>query len=188
MKKTILFFLFSTSTIISSAQTNVDIIKKELQTTKADNIKLKEENKYLKNKLEFCSGISDSILSIKSFSGSYNIRVLSCKGDRSSQSVQIEIVLSHQNLNQQLSFDLSNSRIVDNIGNSFSMKIPNFFASAGSYDIFTDTPLKITYIVNNVLPETEMFKIIALKMNTNTIGKYSSPDLFTEIKNLKIYW
>ena len=114
--------------------------------------------------------------------------MISCKGDKSSQSVEIEIVVNHQKVNQQLTFDLKNSRIIDNIGNSYSMKIPNFYSSGGSYDVFTDTPLKITYIVSNVLPGTEMFKMIALKMNTNTIGQYSSPDLFTEIKNLRILW
>lgn len=181
MKTVLLTIIFTGISLINLSQTNIDAIKKE-------NLQLKDENKFLKKKLEFCTGINDTLLTIKPFSSTYDIKVVSCKGDRSNQSVEIEIVLSHQKINQQLSFDLQNSRIVDNIGTSYSVKIPNFYSSSGNYDVFMDTPLKITYIVSNVLPGTEMFKIIALKMNSNTIGQYSSPDLYTEIKNLRIVW
>ena len=164
------------------AQTNVEFLKKENQ-------KLKEEIRVLNEKITMCFGNNvDSNYNIQPFSGIYEMKVLSCKGDRSSQSVEIVILVTHNKVNQQLAVNTNESNAIDNTGNGYKIGIPNFYSSIGYYKVFTDTPYKILYTVKNILPGTESFKLISLAMGTGNIDTYPNTNLFTEIRNLKITW
>lgn len=179
-------------TLLSSfgfSQVTVETLKKDLTKSKNENQKLKEENRVLKEKLELCSNIdSNSTLSIKPFIGAYDFQVVSSKGDRASQSVEIVLLVTYHNLNQQLALNLNNSNAVDNIGNGYKIGIPEFYFATAYYKVFTDTPLKIKVNIKNILPGTESFSMISLAMGTSNVDEFPNPNLYTEIRNLKIVW
>ncbi len=170
------------------AQQSIETLKSENKQLKEDNLRLKDENRFLKQKVVYLNGTnSDSIAKVIPFSGDYTIKVISCKGNRANQSAKIEFVISHEKVNQNFAFDPSKSIAIDNIGNSYSVESPN---TKFNFEVFTDTPVKITIEIKGVLPGTELFKNIALKMasvNITEIG-YLNPAYTTEIKNLKIVW
>lgn len=184
MKRSLLILTMTMIAHFNFSQTSVEALKKELSKTKSENQKLKDENKFLKDKIVFYQGLSNDSIEIKPFDSNYEIKVLSCKGDRISQTVKIEIILSHKMVNQHFASRDYTSQAIDNLGNSYKI--------SGSYEqrftqIFTDTPLKLTYTVNSILPGTEMFKNVALTMdsrNKSCWGEFHT----TEIKNLKITW
>lgn len=189
MKKNLIILVITLVSTIGYSQVTVETLKKDLTKSKNENQKLKEENRVLKEKLELCPNIdSNTTLSIKPFSGIYDIQVVYCKGDRVSQSVEISLLVTHHKVNQQLGVNVIQSNAIDNTGNDYKIEITNFFVSTGYYKVFTDVPLKILYTVKNVLPGTESFSMIALAMGTSNIDEFPNPNLLTEIRNLKIVW
>jgi hypothetical protein len=181
MKKTFIIIGISLLNYTSHAQQTIESLKTE-------NKQLKDENRFLKQKIVFLNGInSDTIAKVIPFSGDYSIKVISCKGNRANQSAKIEFVISHEKVNQFFAFDPSKSIAIDNIGNSYAVESPN---TKFNFEVFTDTPVKLTIEIKGVLPGTELFKNIALKMaSENMSGNgYLNASYTTEFKNLKIIW
>jgi hypothetical protein len=183
MKRSLLFLSLLMITHINFSQTSVEALKKELSKTKSENQKLKDENNFLNEKINFCQALKNDSIEIKPFDSNYDIKVLACIGDRKSQTVKIELILTHKMVNQNFCFQDNTSQAIDNIGNPYSISGLN----EKFMQISTDTPVKLTYIVKSILPGTEMFKNVILTMDSRTQtcwGEYH----ITEIKNLKITW
>lgn len=181
---------FSLSLIIStalSAQT-IEQLKKDLITSNAENEKLANEINFLNEKLSFYNAISaDTIARIKSFSNIYSFNVLSCKGDSKSQTVTIELLVEQNSTNKKFTVDYSRSNAIDIIGKQYQ------FANRDNgayefYTVYTGTPMRLSIVVKNIMPGTEAFSMIALKMATDEIDKNPTNFQLTEIRNLKIVW
>jgi hypothetical protein len=189
MKKSLLFLAFSVATSFGYTQTSVETLKKDLAKSKTENQKLQDENKFLNEKLNLCSALSnDTLTQIKSFSDLYTVRVASCKGDRVSQTVTIEFLVKHNTTNQDLILDLMDqhgSLAVDVLGKSYPYTVNNYKAT-----IFTDIETRIVLKVSNILPGIEAFSIASIRMKTLPTGHYvdASNYAFTEFRNLKIAW
>lgn len=186
MKKTILLLSLSAFSIAGTAQTSVETLKKDLAKSKSENQTLKDENNFLKEKLNLCTALSsDTVIEIKSFSPIYTIQVASCKGDRNSQTVTIELLITQNSLNKKLSIHTFDSRATDALGNQLKFNDPNSYSY---YTVYTDTPLRVKLTVKNVMPGTDMFSLIALRMASDEMDKNPMNFQLTEIKNLKITW
>ena len=189
MKKCLLFLALLAATSFGYAQTSVETLKKDLAKSKTENQKLKDENNFLNEKLNLCNTLAnDTVTQISSFSGMYNIQVASCKGDRVSQSVAIDLIITQSSLNQKFTIHYYESSATDGLGNQVSITDDYNNRNYGFYTVFTETPLRIKLIVKNVMPGTDMFSLIALKMATDNMDKNPVNFQLTEIRNLKITW
>lgn len=187
MMKTILFLTLLAFSFIGTAQT-VETLKKDLANSKTENQKLNDANKFLIEKLNFCNAIAaDTITEIKSFSNLYSINLLSCKGDSKSQTVTIELLVEQNSTNKKFTVDYSMSNAIDIIGkqNQFANRDNGYYEF---YEVYTGTPIRLTVVVKNVMPGTEAFSMIALRMATDEIDKNPVNFQLTEIRNLKITW
>lgn len=189
MNKSIIGFLIVGSFMASHGQT-VDALKKEVSKLKSETVKLKDENLFLKQKTDFCNSLSkEQTYELVPFSDLYDIKVLSCKGNRVNQNVIVELLVSHKTVNQSLECHHSELTAVDNIAKSHGISDVKIGDSgSGSSDIFTDVPIRMKFVVNSIMPGTEFFKIISVKMKTVNLGEYSTDWGLTQIKNLKIDW
>lgn len=186
MKKTILILCLSAFSFIGIAQTSVESLKKDLSTSKSENQKLKDENKFLTEKLNLCTTLStDTVTEIKSFSPIFTIQVASCIGDRNSQTVSIELIISQNSLNKKFTIHNFDSRATDALGNQLRFNDPNSYSY---YTVYTDTPLRVRLTVKNVMPGTDMFSLIAIRMASDEMDKNPMNFQLTEIRNLKITW
>lgn len=189
MRKKLLFFALSAATSFGYAQTSVETLKKNLAKSKIENQKLKDENKFINEKLNLCNALAnDTVTQINSFSGMYNIQVASCKGDRVSQSVAIDLIITQSSLNQNFTINYNESSATDGLGNQLKIIDNNQNGYYGFYKVFTDTPLRVKLIVKNVMPGTNVFSLISLKMGTNNMDNNPVNFQLTEIRNLKIVW
>ena len=188
MKKSLLLLAISATSLIGTAQTSVETLKKDLSSSKSENQKLKDENKFLNEKLIMCEALAaDTVVKISSFSNLYTINYLSCKGDRGSQTVTVEFLISQKSTNKKIIVDNTTSLAVDILGNQFS--VTNIYKQSYSYYVvFTDTPVKMSFIIKNVLPGTEAISLLALKMSTGEMDNPSYNYALTELRNLKITW
>lgn len=186
MKKTFLLFALLAATSLGHAQTSVETLKKDLATSKTENQKLKDENNFLNEKLNLCNALTnDTVTQVKSFSDLYSVRVASCKGDRVSQTVKIDLMLNHKTVNQKLSVNYFYSNVVNSLGEQLKL---DYNYSADYYNVYTNIPTRISITVKNVLPGTDMFSMLALQMSTCPIDEAKYNPEFTEIRNLKIVW
>ncbi len=186
MKKTFLFFALSAATTFGYAQTSVETLKKELATSKTENQKLKDENNFLNEKLNLCKALdNDTVTQVKSISDLYSVQVVSCIGDRVSQTVKIDLLLSQKTINQKLTVNYFYSNAVSSIGEQLKL---SFTSSCDFLNVYTDTPIRLTVTVKNVLPGTDMLSMLALQMSTCPIDEVKHNPAFTEIRNLKIVW
>lgn len=189
MKKSFLFFALSAVTSVGFAQTSIETLKKDLSKAKIENQKLKDENNFFKEKLNLCNSlVNDTVTQVKSFSDLYNVRIVSCKGDRVSQTVTIEFLVKHNLTNQDLVLDLVDqhgSIVVDVLGKSYPYTVNNYKAT-----IFTGVETRIVLKVSNILPGTEAFSIASIRMKTLDTGNWVDGHnyAFTEFRNLKIVW
>jgi hypothetical protein len=187
MKYLILITVVSLTAIMSYSQTSVEQLKKDLAASKIENQKSKDEINFLNEKLNFYTAItSDTASEIKSFSSLYSIKVVSCMGDRNSQTIIIDLLLEHNSTNQSLAFNIKESKAVNSIGQEYKLNNPGI--STNYYSVFSNTPQRLTVVLNNVVPGTDMLSLLALKMATRDINATAYKFDFTEIRNLKIVW
>lgn len=186
MKKTFLFLALSATASYGYTQTSVETLKKDLAKSKTENEKLKDENNFLNEKLNLCTTLAnDTVTQIKSFSDLYSVQVVSCKGDRVTQTAKVDLLLTHKTVNQKLTVNYFHSNAVNSLGEQLKL---SFINSADFFNVYTDTPIRVTVTVKNVLPGTDMISMLALQMSTCPIDQASHNPSYTEIRNLKIVW
>ncbi len=152
---------------------------------------LKKENKMLKAQLGI--GLNNPETKIKSFSDLIDIKITSVKGSPDEQTVKINFLISHEQVHKEIQIDVSYSKAYDFKGNELSAKNAGIGEKSGRYSISnkvpTNIPIKAFVTIKNVLPSTEIFKLVSIRFE----HKNYDSDNFTnrtkgnlEINNLKI--
>jgi hypothetical protein len=188
-----------TLSVLGQTQTT-ESLRKENGILKEQLKKLKDDTLFLNSKLKFCAGLTEhKELEIKQISNSVTTRILSCLGDRNSQTVTIEFVVSHKILHQSLCIanDPTNVKAFDEMGNELPVRATDI-GSGGQKDLFgsgkcnkipTDVPVKCFVILRNVMPGTDVIKFLTVALK---FRNYDSTDDYTygnlEVKNLIIKW
>lgn len=207
MKRIFLTFGLALSANVLLGQANQSALAKENQNLKKENetlknsIKaLKQDTTYLRNVANTCDLLSKSANSeVVNSNSRLKFELLSVKGDRASQTVQVDFFISHSLPNQ--SFDLhigdGKPKAWDLLGSVYDLKNATFAnnnAPAFSFGVIkvqvpTDVRVKGTLIFRNVLPSTEKFSLVQLKYFLyNSDGGYSNETQTIEIKNVGIKW
>jgi hypothetical protein len=187
---------------LSKAQTasSSDLLKKENSRLRTQLKLLQDDTTNLHEKLKYCQALDFSkTLEVKGIGSAYNLDVLSCKGDRESQTVKIEFVISHQILHQDVCLavnDAKYTQAIDELGNEYPVKSTGIGTSANNYltdgrcnKVPTDTPVKGYIVISSVMPSTQLFRFVSVMFKYRNFG---SEDKFTysnlEIRSIKVTW
>jgi len=192
----LLFAFLLVNFTLSIAQVNCDAFKKENTTLKATNLTLGDENRFLKQKLDFFTELNKpKDQYVKPFSDKIDVKITSVKENRGSQTVTVSFILINQLPNQDISFGTSNGlvKIFDSIGNELIFKDVSIGNNSGnlystSNVLFTDVPLKCSFIFSNVLPGTEYIKAAQIALVYYPTGNYIDNRTSLTMSNLKIEW
>ncbi len=80
-------------------------LKKENKKLKSENEKLKLSNNDLKAKVDLCTSLEkNKNIEVRSFADFYDIKVIKCKGDKTDQSVSLELMITQSKVNQQFNY------------------------------------------------------------------------------------
>jgi len=188
---------FSIATF-GQAPKNCDALKKDNQQLKESINKLKEDTTFLRSKLAYYDKLNSNVdFTLNSFNSQFTIKILSCTGDRSSQTVKIEFVIHHKKPNQDVTFNgmtTGNINAYDEIGNTFYAKDLGLANSTGSYNyahaiIPTDIDVKGYAIFSGIIGGTDKLKLVNIFVEAkNADGGANPVSGKIEIKNLKIQW
>lgn len=191
---------FFSANLSAQKTQSANSLKQENENLKATISKLKQDTAFLSQKIALCDIFSkQSQYELTSFSKSFKVEILSCKGDRDKQTVKIELLISHNLPHQNVSMRLGKeeSKAIDELGNVFSVKEGGIGSSSTSTDgntivnskVPTDIPVKCYIIVRNVLPSTDRFKFVSIKWGFTNFDDGGIPIWGNlEIRNFKIQW
>jgi len=181
-----------------NAQTkvNCDKIQNENQVLKSKVAALQQDTIFLRNKLAYYDKLNSNVdYSISSFSSQFDIKVLSCSGDRGAQTVKLEFVIHHRKVNQKMAFgDYSSiSSAYDEIGNKFNIKTINVGTADGSIIVYTVIPTDIdvrgSIVFKGILGGTDKFKLVQLAVSSEDAdGGQNKVEGKVDIRNIKIAW
>lgn len=186
MKKLFLILATITITIALNAQTT-EQLKKEIE-------QLKQENKVLQNKADFCELFSKSDkYTVKSFNENYKVNVLKVIGNKNEQTVDIIFTLQHEIANQNLTLDVRSFAAYDEMGNAYSLKLADFSGNKDNLFVFqiipTDVLIQGKLTFRNILSKTDRLKKVAGKIETkNQDGEDNKYLGDLEFTNLLIDW
>ena len=159
---------------------------------------MKQDTTLLKSKIDYCDALSrPKNYELKSISNSFDIQILSCKGDRNNQTIRIDFVISHRLIHQKVCIAGSeeNGKAYDEIGNEYKLKESQIGNATSELfggkctKVPTDIPLKGYFIYRNVLPGTDLLKLAFIKFKYSDFdGGYNENNGELEIKNIKVIW
>lgn len=184
--------------LISNAQ-NKDLATLTKEQLKQRVIELQNELNsidscnYNHEKYLFCEAINnDTTWSVKSPWDFMEFKVLSAIGDRTSQSVTIELLLTNSSLNQNIYIDAFGATAIDNIGRNGSLLRNGVNVQNGQNFriIHTDVPTRINLTITSVMPGAEKFNLVSFKMSSRNENdsSYGTEKLLVEIRNIPIEW
>lgn len=175
--KILISLLFFFILNLGFSQTNQNLTEEEHR--------VQDSTKYALKKQQFCEALNDdSDVKVKSPWSFYTFKVLSCKGNRGGQEVELIIVATQTHLNQKIRYDFRRSPVVDGLGKS--LKISNNIVPK---TIFTDSPVQLTLTIQGVLPGTEKIGHIALSMSSEDISAVVPLAFkYLELRNIPIKW
>jgi hypothetical protein len=173
------------------------LFSQTIESLKKENVNLKQDTAYLRQVIRTCDLLkksSDYVIS--NTNRNVKIEVLSCIGDRYSQTVTIDLMVSHQLPHQKLSIHTGSGAptAFDNLGNSFQYKSVDFQNMRNPYGVVevvipTDIRIKGSITFRNVLPATENFSFARFDYNIeNQDGGHARETYKVEIKNIQIIW
>ncbi len=138
-------------------------------------------------------------LSVKSFNPSFNVKFLSCKGNKSDQTVTIEFLIKHKNVHKKVCLNLGPkwAKAYDFDGNEYNVKQSSIGSKETKYigpmtyicnKIPTNVPVKASITFKKILPDTEILSFTTIKVGFKDFdgGNYSYGDL--EFQNIEIDW
>lgn len=195
MKKVlVLLGLFLAIGLNAQTSNNCEKLKKENSDLKAKIIALQQDTSFLREKLAYFDKInSNNLFSVASFSSQFDIKVLSCVGDRGAQTVKFEYTIHHKKVNQKVFVQSDKSNAFDEIGNTFSVKEMQLGTYLHpSYALFvipTDLSVRGSILFRGVIGGTNAFKLIQFEVSTEDAdgGEHSIKGM-VDIRNLKIDW
>lgn len=177
-----------------------DMTKEELKETCQSFIKLTtdlitelqdiDSCHYTHEKYLFCEAINnDTTWTVKSPWDFLDIKVLSAIGDRKTQSVTIELLLSNSTLNQKIYVDAFGSEAVDAIGKASPLQTINVGSGRHFGTVYTDVPIRVKLIFSGVMPGTEKFNLASFKMSSIDESSRNTPvKQQVEIRNIPLVW
>lgn len=207
MKKHFLTLGIALSTNLVLGQANISTLTKENQALRKENETLKNAVKALKQDTSYLRSVTNTCDLVEKsknndvINSNKNLRfeLLSVKGDRNLQTVQVDFFISHSLPHQ--SFDLhigdGKPKAWDLLGTMFDFKNATFAnnnSSAFNFGVIkvlvpTDVRIKGTIIFRNVLPSTDKFSLVKLNYNLyNSDGGLGTDTYTIELKNLGIIW
>lgn len=139
---------------------------------------------------------SENTPKIKSFSPSFEIKLLSAEGDINNQTVTLTFLISHKLVHQEVCFNgNSDSKLYDFNGNEYNAKHISVgseterFLSYVCNKIPTNIPVKATVIFNKILPENKEFSYSEIKVGYKPFDSYDSYSYGNlEVNNIEVTW
>ena len=190
----LLFFLTIFQISFSQSDLYKEYSRVELEKTinnsahRIDNLNRKLDScRYAQEKTTFCKALAnDSVVKIKSPWSFYTFKVLSCKGNREGQNVELIILAEQSHMNQRIQYKFRGSSVIDGLGKA--LKVTH--ESSGPDIIFTNIPFQITLTVQGVLPGTEKIGLLGLIMSSKDISISSFEAIYkiVEFRNISIKW
>lgn len=178
---------------------SVESLKRENQILRNQLTGLKNDTASLHSEMRLCTAIDHSRqLQIRGISNEIQIAVIACTGDRSSQTVKIEFVVTHKLSHQEVcvAADKKNIKAYDKVGNEISVKsgdlginAEGLFTPARCNKVPTDVPVKGLIVLNNLLPSANVIGFISVGFkyrNYDSKNDYVYGTL--EIRNLDVAW
>lgn len=162
---------------------------------------LKQDTTFLKGKLAYFNTLTgDHEYSVTSFSSDFDLKVVSCKGDRAAQTVKVEFVVHHKRINQIIGIGNQDGNhptmAYDEVGNTIRPTDMLLGASGNSFlgpppptSVPTDIDVRGYILFSGILGGTEMLKLIEMygQSRNQHDGENMVSGVIT-IKNLKINW
>lgn len=187
MKKTALSLLFITLSLGFVLAQSTEQLKAEIE-------KLKQENKYLQHKADFCNLYSQSDkYDVKSFNENYEVKILEVIGNKNEQTVDIIFTLKHEIPNQRITLDVRSFVAYDETGNSYPLKLADFSGNKNDLYVYQDVPTdvliqgKLTF--RNILSKTDRLKKVSgIIITKNKDGGDNKKEGEVEFTNLVINW
>ncbi|WP_218598917.1 hypothetical protein [Polaribacter sp. NJDZ03] len=137
-------------------------------------------------------------IKIKSFSNDYDLKLLSCKGDKNTQQVKIEFLIKHKKVHQDICFNKSikDAKAYDLEGNEYNSdivsvgsKVSSKFASYMCNKVPTNIPVKASINFIKILPTVEKLSFVTIKIGyKDSDGGYKYEYGNIEVQNLDIDW
>ena len=137
-------------------------------------------------------------INIKSFSNDFDLKLLSCKGDKNKQQVNIEFLIKHKNVHQKVCFNKGkdDAKAYDLEGNEYNSntvsvgsKINNSYGFSICNKIPTNVPVKASINLIKILPTVEKLSFVTVKIGFKDFdGSYKYTYGNIEIQNLDIDW
>ncbi|WP_158837669.1 hypothetical protein [Polaribacter sp. L3A8] len=138
-------------------------------------------------------------IDIKSFSNDYDLKLLSCKGDKNTQQVRIEFLIKHKKVHQKVCFEgkkyitSDETSAFDFNGNEYKANESIVGSKKSSYvtcnKIPTNVPLKASVNFIKILPTVEKLSFVTIKVEYRDFdGTYKNNKGNIEIQNLDIDW
>lgn len=189
---------FSSLLLLSSAvfSQTVDQLKKDNKKLKSEVESKKLEINDLKAKVELCSLIEkNKNIEVRSFADFYDVKVIKCKGNKTEQSVTLELLITQNRVNQNFVYCLykfNNQEFAgyDDLGNKYPVtKMYNSNYEDCGCNLLTNIPMKFTVKFANILPGLGNFKSVLLSLDTQN---FATRDMQVKgnvvINNLPIEW
>lgn len=135
-------------------------------------------------------------VTIKSFSNDYDLKLLSCKGDKNTQQVKIEFLIKHKKVHQKVclyvdgryakSYDLEGNEFNPN-SSSLGSEISTYYRTCNKMP--SNVPVKASINFIKILPSVEKLSFTTIKVSYKDFdGKSKAKEGNIEIQNLDIDW
>ncbi len=135
---------------------------------------------------------------IKSFDDEYELTLLSCKGNKNSQTVTITFRVKQEGVHKELkvysteSFTQYGAEAYDAEGTEYNAKEVSVGSNSSTYSesnkIPTSIPIKFSLTFHKVLPKVTEFSYITIPVSFGDYDDYKREGGAIEIRNLKIDW
>ncbi len=171
-------------------------LKKELTISKIEKdsfqlviTKLIQDTTFLRSELALCTLYNNGLKTENVNSNSnFKTTFISCKGNRSTQSVEFIFIIQHNIPNQNYIYQ--SGKAFDSQGQTYAVSECKIGGEIANNRILipTNTPTKIMFTFNNILPGNDFFNVIAFNynyMNTDLTNLLSGSG---EFRNIKIKW
>ena len=146
------------------------------EQAKAELVKSKEENEYLRNALKIGKPVKEVN------SDNIDFKLLKVEGNSKSQTITMTLTLKTSAANWYIMSNVKS--IIDIDGNEYKLK--SYTIGADNYhqiEFNTDVPIKCTYTFGGILPAVKMIKLFKFDYTHRLGEKY-----FVEFRDLSVDW